>query len=310
MNDFDPKRLRAAFARYMTGVTVVTTRDARGEPVGFTANSFTSVSLDPPLLLVCPGRHLSSFAVFQSTAVFRHQHSGGGSGRGLEPLCWPRGRPVCALRLGRGVRSAFRSSRAGRRGFPVRHMTGSRQGDHLVLIGRIEAFDHSDANGLGYGPSGYFSLGKEREAMSATATRTRTSVLLDDGRCVYLTEGGDLPTVEASADHNPLAALRGYLAAKGIAADPGVVYSIYDEGNATRRLVFRARLAAPAPALVAKPIHGLSAAPVPDPAVHAMLSRFETEFQNQSFGLYVGDDRQGDILPGSDPGLGVAPDGD
>ena len=37
MNDFDPKRLRAAFARYMTGVTVVTARGARGEPAGFTA---------------------------------------------------------------------------------------------------------------------------------------------------------------------------------------------------------------------------------------------------------------------------------
>ena len=69
MTDLAPRLLRAAFARYMTGVTVVNSRDARGEPVGFTANSFTSVSLDPPLLLVCPGRHLSSYAVFR-TAPF------------------------------------------------------------------------------------------------------------------------------------------------------------------------------------------------------------------------------------------------
>ena len=62
MTDLDPRELRAAFGRYMTGVTVVTTRTARAGRVGFTANSFTSVSLDPPLLLVCPGRHLSSFA--------------------------------------------------------------------------------------------------------------------------------------------------------------------------------------------------------------------------------------------------------
>ena len=39
---------------YATGVTVVTARAPDGEPVGLTANSFTSVSLDPPLLLVCP----------------------------------------------------------------------------------------------------------------------------------------------------------------------------------------------------------------------------------------------------------------
>ena len=48
---------------------------------------------------------------------------------------------------------------------------------------------------------------------------------------------------------------------------------------------------------MAKPIVGLSALTVPDPAVHAVLSRFETEFRNQSFDLYVGDDRRGDVLP-------------
>ena len=296
MNDFDPKRLRAAFARYMTGVTVVTTRNARDEPVGFTANSFTSVSLDPPLLLVCPGRHLSSFEVFQTASCFgisilaegQEEVSNLFAGRAGDrfALCdWDEGALGVPLISGRAA------------GFSCATHDRIEAGDHVILIGRIEAFDHSDANGLGYGSSGYFSLGKEREAMSATTSRTRASVLLDDGRCVYLTEGGDLPTVDALPGRDPLATLRSYLATRGITADPGVVYAIYDEGNATRRLVFRARLATPAPGLVAKPIHGLSASAVPDPAVHSMLSRFETEFQNQSFGLYVGDDRHGDILP-------------
>ena len=75
-------------------------------------------------------------------------------------------------------------------------------GDHLILIGRIEAFDRSDARRLGHGPSGCFYLGKEREAMSATASRTRTGVLLDDGRCVHLTEGAILPTVEVPPDND------------------------------------------------------------------------------------------------------------
>ena len=147
-----------------------------------------------------------------------------------------------------------------------------------------------------YGPSGYFSLGKEREALSATDSRTRASVLLDDGCCVHLSEIGEFPTVEVPPDHDSLAALRHYLAVRNVAAEPGVVHAIYDEGHSTRRLVFRAHLVAPAAGLVAKPIHGLSATPVPDPAVHSMLSRFETEFRNQSFGLHVGDERRGDIL--------------
>lgn len=50
----DSAMLRRAMGCYATGVTVVTARTPDGEPVGLTANSFTSVSLDPPLLLVCP----------------------------------------------------------------------------------------------------------------------------------------------------------------------------------------------------------------------------------------------------------------
>lgn len=47
--------LRGAFGRFATGVTVVTAGAARG-PIGITANSFASVSLEPPLLLWCPGK--------------------------------------------------------------------------------------------------------------------------------------------------------------------------------------------------------------------------------------------------------------
>lgn len=49
----DPRTLRDALGCFATGVTIVTCIDGDGEPVGLTANSFTSLSLDPPLLLVC-----------------------------------------------------------------------------------------------------------------------------------------------------------------------------------------------------------------------------------------------------------------
>lgn len=51
---FDPTdldNLRGALGRFATGVTVITARNFDGTPVGFTANSFNSVSLDPPLIL-------------------------------------------------------------------------------------------------------------------------------------------------------------------------------------------------------------------------------------------------------------------
>lgn len=55
----DPARFRTAMGAFATGVTVVTVRTPDGELYGMTVNAFTSVSLDPPLVLVClaaPGR--------------------------------------------------------------------------------------------------------------------------------------------------------------------------------------------------------------------------------------------------------------
>jgi flavin reductase (DIM6/NTAB) family NADH-FMN oxidoreductase RutF len=55
---------------FATGITVVTTRDAHGKPYGLTVNSFTSVSLDPILVLVCLDNRLSGLQAFLDTKHF------------------------------------------------------------------------------------------------------------------------------------------------------------------------------------------------------------------------------------------------
>ncbi|RLV08810.1 flavin reductase [Streptomyces griseocarneus] len=61
-----PAEFRAAMGRFASGVVVVTTRDATGTPHGFTASSFCSVSLEPPLVLVCLAETANSYAAFSS----------------------------------------------------------------------------------------------------------------------------------------------------------------------------------------------------------------------------------------------------
>ncbi len=62
---------RHILGHFATGVTVVTGRDAAGEPRGFTANAFTSLSLDPPLVLVCVDERSHTYpALMQEDAVF------------------------------------------------------------------------------------------------------------------------------------------------------------------------------------------------------------------------------------------------
>ncbi len=67
---FHPRTLRDAFGCFATGVTVVTGRDAAGAAIGLTANSFTSVSLDPPLLLFCPANGASALPGLRATGRF------------------------------------------------------------------------------------------------------------------------------------------------------------------------------------------------------------------------------------------------
>lgn len=66
----DARTLRDALGCFATGVTIVTTYDADGQPVGLTANSFTSVSLDPPLLLVCIANGASSLPALRDNPNF------------------------------------------------------------------------------------------------------------------------------------------------------------------------------------------------------------------------------------------------
>jgi flavin reductase (DIM6/NTAB) family NADH-FMN oxidoreductase RutF/pimeloyl-ACP methyl ester carboxylesterase len=66
----EPRLLRAALGCFATGVTVITTSDTDGAPLGFTANSFTSVSLDPPLVLFCVKRESASVEALRKCGAF------------------------------------------------------------------------------------------------------------------------------------------------------------------------------------------------------------------------------------------------
>ena len=66
----DPRTLRDALGTFATGVTAVTTSSPDGTPIGLTANSFTSVSLDPPLLLVCLAREAATSKVMEQADHF------------------------------------------------------------------------------------------------------------------------------------------------------------------------------------------------------------------------------------------------
>src|SRR5689334_1413668 len=74
----DVARLKAVVGHFATGVTIVAGVEA-DEPIGFTAQSFHSLSIDPPLVLVCPSKTVSSWPRIRDAGKFcvsilgRHQ---------------------------------------------------------------------------------------------------------------------------------------------------------------------------------------------------------------------------------------------
>lgn len=66
----DQSEFRRVMGHFASGVTVVTSLDGSGQPVGFTANAVSSVSLDPPLVLVCIDKRSESLSSFEGAGRF------------------------------------------------------------------------------------------------------------------------------------------------------------------------------------------------------------------------------------------------
>lgn len=130
------RALRDAFGCFTTGVTVVTTRSADGKPVGFTANSFASVSLDPPLALTSIDFKSNSLPHMEASKVFavnvlhvdqqdiarKFTAKDGDRFSGVELETWSLGVPIlkgCMANFEMETHHAFDA------------------GDHRVILGRI-----------------------------------------------------------------------------------------------------------------------------------------------------------------------------
>jgi flavin reductase (DIM6/NTAB) family NADH-FMN oxidoreductase RutF len=151
----DPKvELRKALGQFATGVAVVTARAADGSPAGITVNSFTSVSLEPPLVLWCLGLSAASYDTFrvaeqqlihvlaadQLDVAKRFAARGADRFAGLRWAPTDSGLPRlegCIAWFECGIRS--------------RH----EEGDHVILVGRIESFETARGKPLIFHDSRY-----------------------------------------------------------------------------------------------------------------------------------------------------------
>ncbi|OLP60917.1 flavin reductase [Xaviernesmea oryzae] len=298
-SSFDPRALRDAFGAFATGVTVVTARDGVGQPLGFTANSFTSVSLDPPLLLVCLAKTSRNYQAMTTATHFAvnilsetQKDVSNTFARPVEDrfatVSWQAGGHGCPLLA--DVSAWFECAR--------HELVDA--GDHVILIGRVLAFDNSGRNGLGYARGGYFTpmlAGKAVSAASEGAIELGT-VLERDGEILLL--GDDLLRLPAcmASGGNPTETLKTHLEAlTGLPVTIGFLYSVYEnKASGQQHIVYRAFAGPGVPAegqFIA--LERVEPDRLQDPASRDIVRRFAAESTLGNFGVYFGSETAGRI---------------
>lgn len=299
----DLRELRNAFGTFMTGVTVVTTKERGGMPRGFTANSFCSVSLDPAMLSICIGKSAESIEVFRNADGFA-----------INILSENQAETSSLFASKRPDKFEVTSWRDGPLGHPVLEgvcawfdcAVAQRidAGDHIILIGRVRAYDYNEQNGLGYVRGGYVSLGLEQAAVSAAGHSSRIVVgalVSCNGRLLLRRpENGGLQPVASGLrhQHGSIARLKDILNDLGIGATITSLYAVFEDENAGRQFIYY-RVNADRQGACSEDFYLPEEIPweaVDSDAIRIMLKRYIDESRDMRYGVYFGNQRTGTVV--------------
>lgn len=306
----DPKSLRRAFGSFMSGVTIVATRDSNDSPIGFTANSFSSVSLEPPLLLVCPAKSLSSFDIFDTCSHFH-----------VSVLAHDQKEISNTFASSSEDRFSKVDWRSDLNGCPqidgaIAHFSCRRErsidaGDHIILLGEVTQFDFQENHGLGYDHGGYFSLDMERRAAeleNTTHSETRNlrvgALVEHRGKVLLITDHSDvskvsLPQIDIADEQPSFDAIQMHLTELlAVNVNVGSVFSIFDHSKGDKSSIYY-RVAiedGDQPNVEAGQFYSVSDLPkqsYSSGAIQSIMNRYINERQTGNHSLYIGTEKHG-----------------
>jgi flavin reductase (DIM6/NTAB) family NADH-FMN oxidoreductase RutF len=305
MSKLDPRALRDAFGSFMTGVTVVTTHDTESNPLGFTANSFTSVSLDPPLVLVCLANSSANYDVLVN------------SGRFAINILSENQKEVSNT-FARPVDDRFASVnwQKGPFGSPIIEAVSAwfdcssykqvEAGDHIILIGQVEAFETSASPGLGYARGAYVTPAMEAEAFSQRTDVVVSALIESSGDVFFYDDGnGNLTLPSTMVDKSGASAtLQTLIDQSEVNATPGFIYSVFEDIEQEQQhisFLCQASLCQMNQSASDKgiflPLTTDTVSKVQNQAVRIMLERFAKESKLGNYGVYFGNQNSGEVRP-------------
>jgi 3-hydroxy-9,10-secoandrosta-1,3,5(10)-triene-9,17-dione monooxygenase reductase component len=154
---FDSKGFRSALGHYATGVVIITTRGSLGQPIGLTCNSFTSLSLDPPLIqwaiarssrnhaAICTAQNFAAHVLNENQRELCRQFSGKSGDRfaGVDVEAGLQSLPLLKQFHARFECAVY-----------ARHWAG----DHTLIIGRVLRLEEREGRPLVFYGGAIYSI--------------------------------------------------------------------------------------------------------------------------------------------------------
>lgn len=298
------RELRDAFGAFMTGVTIVTTASDDGKPLGFTANSFSSVSLDPALLLVSIAKTSSNYQTFSTAGHFAINILAEGQRDLSNTFARPSDDRFASVnwQLSANRNPLIDDVSAW---FDCTTHAVIDAGDHALIVGRVEAFHSAGFAGLGYYRGGYFTPAKvSAEVIAGPKVIVSAIIAREDKVLLVKTADGKwaLPSQEIGREGADKA-LALIFAKYQPDASASFIYSVYNNTE-TQYQYISFLCSAPDELGAAGDASGefvsledVETQAFQDSALASMLQRYRKESELKSYGMYFGDHSNGTVRP-------------
>ena len=229
----DANGLRRAFGAFASGVTIVATNTPDGETRAFTANSFTSLSLDPPLALVCLGKNAASLSIFTESEAFSISILQA-SQRAISSAFASRD-PAVKIAASKELATEQAPHVAGSLATFIcsRHAVVD-GGDHVILIGRILKYRSNEGQPLGFFRGGYVHVGADLGEIERLHASVLVGGVLGHGGKLLLcrhpkSNTWEIPMTRPRRGQGPDKALQEVFQSLGIEVTMSVPFSLFQE---------------------------------------------------------------------------------
>ena len=298
---FDNLEYRKTLGKFVTGVTIITTCEKDGTPRGFTANSFTSVSLEPPLILICIGDFNEGLELFKNSEYFAVN-------------ILKESQVDISNLFAQPLKNKFEEIEWSNSKFGVPIIKGAlawlecknfdqkRSGDHLILIGNVKNFHNEGGYPLAYYNGNYISFNNETSLVNAMEKDSKTiigaiieknnSILFFDDRKNNILK---LPVIGENGEPSNTTKLVSKYSNIGLKMSLDFVYSVYEDKRLDAVCIYyrsKGYETIPKGYKYVK-FNDINWEKIKDKALVIMLKRYIEEANQGDFAVYMGNETKG-----------------